>query len=943
MDDNKQEFDKFQTALNVLEDGVYIINREYEIKHINYILEKEFGPIDGQKCFAYFHDREEPCPWCKNEEVFAGKTVHWDFHIAKTGKDYELIDIPYVDFDGESCKLEIVRDVTERKRAEELIRRDRDTKATINTLLHLALKGVALEEILRKALVMILSIPWLSVESRGCILLVKEPGYLAMTVEQGLEVFIREICARVPFGKCYCGRAALTGELQFADNLSAEHEITYEGIAPHGHYCVPIKSADRVFGVLNIYTAEGHLYNEQEVEFLNSVTDLLAGIIERKQMEEEHKRLSLIVEETTDFVSFAGLDKKILYINRSGKEMLGHTAETDLSTLYISDVHPAWAVKIIMEEALTALDRDGIWAGETALLTSDGKEIPVSQLAHAHRGSDGNVEYLATIARDISERKRNELFMTSQIEVLKMITKGVELSETLNTLIQNMESKQMGAKGVIMLLDESSNTLKPVAAPSLSEDYLRDIESLSTDPAAAACCQCAANALWGKNDGVIGAADAPLCAEECRIKLKYGFRACLGAPILSPEGKHVGTLTMYYSEPNATKEEEMRFVDSACLLVGLAIEHDYTLKELRRRLRETQALRNIDMAITGSLDLRVTFQVVLDEVTGMLSTDAAAILLLDPYSGTLRYEQWRGFHSKDLKSISLPLGKGYGGRAATERQSIHIADLSKAEPDPVQGALLVREGFVAYFAVPLIAKGTLRGVLEVYHREPVETDGDWLAFLETLAGQAAIAVDNAELFARLEHSSLDLLQAYDATIEGWAHALDLKDEETEDHSQRVTEMTVAMARKMNIKDEELAHVRRGALLHDIGKMGIPDKILLKPGKLSDEEWAVMKKHPAYAYEMLAPVDYLRPALDIPYCHHEKWDGTGYPRGLKGKAIPLAARIFAVVDVYDALTSNRPYREAWSKEKTLALIKEESGMHFDPDVVEVFLKESGNQT
>jgi PAS domain S-box-containing protein/putative nucleotidyltransferase with HDIG domain len=184
----------------------------------------------------------------------------------------------------------------------------------------------------------------------------------------------------------------------------------------------------------------------------------------------------------------------------------------------------------------------------------------------------------------------------------------------------------------------------------------------------------------------------------------------------------------------------------------------------------------------------------------------------------------------------------------------------------------------------------------------------------------------------------DLLQAYDATIEGWAYALDLKDEETEEHSQRVTRFSLHIARKMGIKDEELVHVKRGALLHDIGKMGIPDSILLKPGPLTDEEWVVMRKHPFYAYEMLSWIDYLRPALDIPYCHHEKWDGSGYPRGLKGTAIPLPARIFAVVDVYDALTSDRPYRKAWSVEDTLALIKKDSGSHFDPEVVNVFLQE-----
>jgi putative nucleotidyltransferase with HDIG domain len=181
------------------------------------------------------------------------------------------------------------------------------------------------------------------------------------------------------------------------------------------------------------------------------------------------------------------------------------------------------------------------------------------------------------------------------------------------------------------------------------------------------------------------------------------------------------------------------------------------------------------------------------------------------------------------------------------------------------------------------------------------------------------------------------LRAYDETIEGWSNALELRDEETEGHSQRVTEMTLNIARMMNVKTDELVHVRRGALLHDIGKMGIPDAILLKPGKLTVEEWAVMRKHPVYAYDMLAPIDYLRPALDIPYCHHEKFDGTGYPRGLKGEEIPLPARIFAVVDVYDALTSDRPYRKAWSKEEALKYIHEESGTHFDPQVVEAFLK------
>jgi putative two-component system response regulator len=193
----------------------------------------------------------------------------------------------------------------------------------------------------------------------------------------------------------------------------------------------------------------------------------------------------------------------------------------------------------------------------------------------------------------------------------------------------------------------------------------------------------------------------------------------------------------------------------------------------------------------------------------------------------------------------------------------------------------------------------------------------------------------AEQRRELEQLHDELLIAYDKTIQGWSNALDLRDKETEGHTQRVTEKTIKLARAAGLDENSLKHIWRGALLHDVGKLGIPDSVLLKPDRLTEDEWLIMRKHPTHAFEWLSQIEYLRPALDIPYCHHEKWDGTGYPRGLKGEEIPIAARLFAIVDIWDALTSDRPYRKAMDREDALEYILSQSGKHFDPKVVELF--------
>lgn len=361
-----------------------------------------------------------------------------------------------------------------------------------------------------------------------------------------------------------------------------------------------------------------------------------------------------------------------------------------------------------------------------------------------------------------------------------------------------------------------------------------------------------------------------------------------------------------------------------------------TDERIKKQLEHLTALVDIDRAINFSFDLNLSLTTLLTHVIVQLGADAADVLLFTPASRMLEYVAGRGFHSNAIQRARQPLGEGYAGRAAKERRIVHIPDLRTEQDRYLRRRLLAGENFSSYHGVPLIAKGQVVGVLEIFHRTRIARDKEWLEFLKALAAQAAIAIDNVTLFDNLQHSSTELFQAYNATIEGWSRALELRDNETEGHTQRVADITIKLARLFGLDDAALVQVRWGALLHDIGKMGIPDTILLKHDTLTEDEWIVMKKHTIFAYELLSPIRYLRAALDIPCAHHEKWDGTGYPFGLKGDQIPLVARIFAMADVWDALRSDRLYRTSWSVKKVRKHLQSLAGTHFDPHVVTVCL-------
>ena len=395
----------------------------------------------------------------------------------------------------------------------------------------------------------------------------------------------------------------------------------------------------------------------------------------------------------------------------------------------------------------------------------------------------------------------------------------------------------------------------------------------------------------------------------------------------------VGVLNLLSEETDFFKIENLSLITAIASPVALALQNARLYDSLRQRLAELEMVANISAAMRKAQSQNDMQDILLAKAVEGLQANAGVLLLLD--HNELKFANTHGATGVSL-GATCPPNAGMMWQALKSSRPYFIPDVRQIEElheSTICQALM--GDALSCACVPLQTTASTIGVVFLNWKNKPFLSTDESRLLESLSEIAANAIHRSSLHLQTIQQAQDLLQAYDATIEGWSHALDLRDKETEDHTLRVTNLTLQLAQAFGMNESQLDHIRRGALLHDIGKMGVPDHILHKAGALSDEEWTIMRRHPQLAYEMLSPIAYLQPAMDIPYCHHEKWDGTGYPRGLKGEEIPLAARIFAVVDVFDALTSNRPYRPAWKKRKALDYIREQAGTHFDPQAVELF--------
>ena len=381
----------------------------------------------------------------------------------------------------------------------------------------------------------------------------------------------------------------------------------------------------------------------------------------------------------------------------------------------------------------------------------------------------------------------------------------------------------------------------------------------------------------------------------------------------------------------STAIQDITRVTQSLLLLEQSVGDQMKLNQSQLR-----ALMSVGQVINSPLGLRRVLEEVMDSLISLLHAERGFLMLRES-NGALAVQIARGIAHINLDEEAFKVSKTIVNKVVDSGAPVLTTN---AQADPRFDAQMSVAAYQlrSILCAPLKLKNDLIGVLYVDNRAHagIFKDHD-LELISAFADQAAVAIDSARLFEDLQESHRELEKAYQATLEGWVRALDLRDKETEGHTQRVTILTQRLARSMGIEGDALVHITRGALLHDIGKMAIPDGILLKPGQLTDDERMLIQKHPVYAYEMLSPIAFLVPAIDIPYCHHEKWDGSGYPRGLRGKEIPFAARIFPVIDVWDALTSNRPYRKALPQYEVRARIKADSGKHFDPVVVDAFME------
>jgi PAS domain S-box-containing protein len=564
-------------------------------------------------------------------------------------------------------------------------------------------------------------------------------------------------------------------------------------------------------------------------------------------------------------------------------------------------------------------------------IRKDGGIIWVElQISQVH-DETGSLIAVGCTARDITEREQHKCELEAIVAIGAAMRHAASRGELLGIILQRC-LQMLNAQGAALAVRD------PFSGKTILEQGCGVLESASglcfPPEANLAALASLTESFQANSPGLAGTICALLAPGPA-----VQFVTC--SPLVI-QNELIGVMLVVHE--CGIRAAQIRLLTTVNEIAASALQRTTLSEQAAQYTRQMATAGELGLMLAKTLNLPTIYAYAGQFMRAMLPDIAGLfVALFDPLKEMLTcvygYGDGEEIDSTSLPPVPLePPGKGMQSKAVRSRLPIILADMEEDRKHLQVGILVGEKDRVTRSAlfVPMLSKDKVIGVVSVQSYQVNRFTQQDVEVMTLVSNTIAVAIENARLVQGLRETNRDLVEAYDATMAGWTLALDYRDHETEGHSLRVMELTVQLARRMRIAEDQIIHIQRGALLHDIGKIGIPDAILNKPGALTDEEWEIMRTHPRIAYDLLSPIEYLHPALDIPYCHHEKWDGSGYPRGMRGEQIPLAARLFAVVDVWDALCSDRAYRPKWPLEKTREYIRLQAGLHFDPAVVDPFL-------